>query len=253
MNAVPRANANKLIEKYNLKKPNQYSLEEILNAEGLILERAPLTGCLGMIQYGNKFGIVTISSAISNYEQENFTIAHELGHYCNEKKVFRICNAEDIYGIRSIYEYEVDANTFASEFLMHKPWFELFVKGKKLTKEMLIEAASYFNVSLSAVAIRYAEIGYHPCAVIMSQNKIVKWKAINQQFKFQFVRIGTKVSDLSYASDWYEGKVIPNQEDVPARAWFNEDFNLKNKNERIMEMNIPMPNYNSVLTVLWEQ
>jgi hypothetical protein len=62
-----------------------------------------------------------------------------------------------------------------------------------------------------------------------------------------------KVSKLSYTSDIFEGKPYPiDGEDVPAEAWFKGSYNLKN-DERVNEFNIPMKNYNSVLTVLWEE
>jgi hypothetical protein len=64
VNPIPAANANKIICKYNLKAPDQYPLEKILNAEGLLLEEAPLEGCIGSIVFSEKHGIVTISNKI---------------------------------------------------------------------------------------------------------------------------------------------------------------------------------------------
>ena len=40
-------------------------------------------------------------------------------------------------------------------------------------------------------------------------------------------------------------------EEIPIEAWFPEDFNNK-KDRYIMEQNLPMPSYNSCLTILWE-
>jgi len=50
--------------------------------------------------------------------------------------------------------------------------------------------------------------------------------------------------------DEWNGFEFYNGEDIPAEAWFPESFYLK-KDERVNEFNIPMPNYKSVLTVLY--
>jgi|GEM_PF-6819840 len=62
-----------------------------------------------------------------------------------------------------------------------------------------------------------------------------------------------KLKTSSYEQMKQKFDKVPKEEDVPAFAWFNEDFYLKgNQNIRIMEANFSMHNYNSVLTLLWE-
>lgn len=162
-----------------------------------------------------------------------------------------VCGFEDVTGLKRTSPREMSANDFAAEFLMHEPWFVERVKGKKLTVELLKETANYFDVSLTSVAIRYAEIGTHPAAIVMSREGIVKWSAINKSFPYQFIKWGVKVDTLSYVHDIFEGKPYPkNGDDVPAEAWFKGSYYLK-KDERVNEFNIPMMNYRSVLTVLW--
>lgn len=275
MPLIPRANANKIINKYCIKSPQQYSLEQILNAEGLFVQEDKLEGCIGTIVYSKNYGIVTVSSALNDETVKRFTIAHEFGHFCNEgtstgfqsnnERVFKSCKYEDIMSIKTNITDEVNANAFAAELLMHEPWFKEKVKGKKLEVSLLKETAGYFNVSLTAASIRFAELDIYPCAVIMTTNGIVKWSCISKSFTHQFIRKGAKVSSLSYASDIYklmQTNSSPNSafsaqnsehytpEDVPAEAWFPESFYLK-KYERVYEFNIPMKNYNSILTVVY--
>ena len=105
----------------------------------------------------------------------------------------------------------------------------------------------------------------------MSTKGIVKWSIANKLFPYQFIRNGLKVHNMSYAHGLHKamhersvGKCsydemkrkfaqVPLEEDIPAYAWFNEDFILNgNQNIRIMEANITMQNYDSVMTLLWE-
>ena len=270
-NNLAVANANKLIEKYCIKTPNQYSLEEILNAEGLFYTEEKLDGLAGNVVFSVNSGIITVNSNLETEAQKIFTAAHELGHFENERVTFKACAFEDILGIKRSSPTETAANDFASELLMHKPWFVEFTENKKFNTKLLSECAEYFSVSLSAAAFRYAEIGYTPSSIIMSTNGIVRWSSISKYFPYNFIRNGTKVHNMSYAFDIHSAiqkyslrkytyeemkhkfAEVPVEDDIPAYAWFNEDFFLNgNKNIRIMETNVAMPSYNSVLTILWE-
>ena len=136
---------------------------------------------------------------------------------------------------------------------MPEEWIVNFTKGKKFGKKLLSETAEYFDISLSAAALRYAEIGNHPVAVIMSKDGVVKWSRINKYFTFHFIRNGSKINDLSYAYEFFKGEKITDEpQEILADAWFREDFNYK-KDYFLYEQNIPMYRYNSVLTLLWEK
>lgn len=268
MNPLAIANARKIIDKYNIKSPDQHTIEEIMNAEGLIVREKELDACDGNIVFTNDHGVVTINSSIKEERQKKFVAAHELGHFENERSQFQIinyklkgerkkgeglyiCGFEELIGNKRNYNRESDANDFAGEFLMPGQGFERMVRGKKLEARLLKDLAGYYNVSLTAAAIRYSELGTRECAVVMSTDGIIKWSAINKNFTHQFIRWGNKVSRLSYVYDIFEGKDYPvDGEDVPAEAWFPESYYLK-KDERVNEFNIPMPRYRSVLSVLW--
>ena len=147
----------------------------------------------------------------------------------------------------------MDANDFAAELLMPEEWFVNYSRGKKFEKKILEELAKYFNVSLSAAALRYAEVGTHPVAVIMSKDGVVKWSRINKYFPFYFLRTGSEVTPSSNAYEFYQGEKISNEADlILADAWFWEDRNYK-KDYFLYEQNIPMYRYNAVLTLLWEK
>ena len=252
MNLLAQANATKLIDKYFYESASEIDLETLLYAENLKLKEEPLYNCEGKIIFDEETGIITVNSLSNDANQKRFTIGHEMGHFYNEKgKGSYRCGHHELYGTRRNLTREADANDFAAELLMHEKWFVEYAKGKMLNAKLLINTANYFGVSLSAASIRYAEIGTHPAAVVMSKEGIIKWSFINKRFPIQFIRWGKPVSDLSYTSDFFKGDPIPPEaEDIPARAWFRESYYIKD-DDRVNEFNIPFTSYQSILTVLY--
>jgi len=244
------------------------NLIDILYAENLYVKEEELESCEGKIIFNSYEGIVTINKKIKERTQKNFVMAHELGHFCNEKlgirnyelrvkevfsfepdKNFYRCGFEDLYGKSKTSE--TDANDFAAELLMPEEWMIKAVKGKKLEGKLIEDTAKYFNVSLTAAAIRYSEVGTRECAVVLSKDGIIKWSSINKSFKYHFIRPKSKVNSLSCTSDFFKGNEIPNkEEEIPAEAWFNECFNI-DKKDKVYEYNVPMPRFNSVLSLIW--
>lgn len=262
MNNLIKAKVNKLINELCITSPGQYSIQEIINARGLVYREEKLTGSIGNIVFNNKHGVVTVSTEITDPGQKRFTAAHELGHFENEKHLYssenKIINTkyEDILSINVKRQNEKNANEFAAELLMYEPWFKDFTEREKVNYKLLSETAEYFKVSLSAVALRYSEIGHHPIGIVLIQNKKVKWSSVNQYFpfNFKFIKNGKQISKNSYTYDYYENGNYPKEgEDIPADAWFDEDFNFeKSYDARIFELLIPMPRYNSILVLLGE-
>jgi len=247
-----RAKARLLLNKYCIEKPDELHLERLANAECLMIEEAEMNNYLGMINFGEGYGIIKISRNIKELGQRRFVIAHEMGHYFTQKCNHKHCNTSDLLSYKPDSGHENDANEFAAELLMREEWFTEFTKKRKLNMELLKDISEYFKVSLTAAALRYAEIGNTPIAVILSKNGYVSGSRINPDFPFQFVPKGFKVNYHSNAHDFYQGREINTEPDeVLADAWFPEDFNYKT-GRLLKEQNIAMPNYNSVLTIILE-
>ena len=255
MGILAKANAKKLLKELFIKEPAKLDLYAIAGYENLFIEEGDLFSCEGQLVVQDGIGIITIDDKITEKGQKKFTIAHEMGHYFNtgKKNGSYFCSGLDIRGIKQNITAEIDANDFAAELLMPEDWFCAFTKGKKFDKKLLSGTAEYFDISLSAAALRYAEIGHHPVAIIMSKDGVVKWSRINKYFTFHFIKNGSKINNLSYAYEFFNGEKIPDDpEEILADAWFAEDFNYK-KEYFLYEQNIPMYRYNSVLTLLWEK
>ena len=258
---LAKANANLLIRKYGFSHPKDLQLENLIYAENLFIKEDFLHSYEGRLIFNHSFGIITISKSISEPRQKNFILAHELGHFINERKDSILsagqnyqsihCGFTELYGLNYNNIREQNANKFAGELLMHEPWFLNFASKKKLDEHLIPSIADYFNVSLTAASLKYSMIGTRECALVFCKDGIVLWSSINKAFKYQFIRSKSSISNLSYVSDFFSGKPLPSTpEEIPAEAWFSECGHL-NKKDMLFEICYPMPGYNSVLVVLW--
>ena len=187
---TPEQQAANLIDEYCIAGPEHLNVEEIANAEKLFVIERPLKNFLGMINYEQNYGLITVSSRIKSETQKIFTITHEMGHFFNERfksEQLRGCKNDELVSYKSKKHNEDNANIFAAEFLMYKPWFIDYTKNAELSIEFIKETANYFKVSLSAAAIRFIEIGNSPSAIIYCVNKKVQWYSAHKLFPFKFI------------------------------------------------------------------
>ncbi len=279
---TPEIKAKAVLEDYRMVKREDFNLGDILDGECLILEEAELKNYLGRISFNSHYGLITIDRKIKEQGQKRFTLAHEVGHYFNEKdaltqplpkgeekaltptlsqgargqiqKENRVynCTADDLFSFKVNRRREDNANMFAAELLMHRPWFTDFTAKREINFELIKEAAEYFNVSLTAAAIRYANISKHPVAIILSREGRKAWSYISDSFPYKWIEKGYKVRNESAAHYFFKGKETPTEANlIPAFAWFSGDVKCR-KDVYIYEQNVVMKNYNSVLTLLWE-
>jgi hypothetical protein len=183
-------------------------------------------------------------------------LAHEMGHYFNEKDIRKPviynCTADDINSFKSNKIWEANANEFASELLMPTEWFKKYTDRQKLNMDLIKNTAEYFNTSLTATAIKYATIGAIPSAVIMSKEGKVVWHCPNEYFPLKWIPKNYKVNKNSKAFNFFKSEeMIEHDNLVPANTWYFEDNRCRD-DIYLWEQNIYMPNYNSVLTLLWE-
>jgi Zn-dependent peptidase ImmA (M78 family) len=244
-----------LIDKYCITDHRHFDLKAIANAEFLIIEEVVLKGKLGQIIFNKDYGLILINKLITNIGLKRFTIGHEMGHYFiskNSEWNKHGCTYESLGNYKSDSNHEAEANKFAAELLMHKPWFSKFIKNIPVNMDLIKNISEEFQVSLTAAAIRYAEIGQFPIAVIMSKNSVVQWSFINEYFPCRYLRPGSKVPKESNVWDYF--KAIKMSEDadlVQASKWFSEDFKCKNSTY-FYEQSTVIPVTDSVLTILWQ-
>lgn len=255
MNSTPAKLAELIIDEYSLHSPAELDVEEIAYAEKLVVKESILKNFAGTINFNEKCGLITINSNILEPGQWKFTLAHEMGHFFNERNKLhhlRGCTTDDLNSYKSHKHNEDNANEFAAELLMYRPWFNDFIIKRDINFDLIKNIAEYFNVSLTAAAIRYANIGKHSAAVIYSKDGKVVWSTFHEHFPFKFIPNGYLVHKDSAAYDFFAGGTMQTCFDlVPAKVWFASDYKAR-EDVYLYEQNVAMPNYNAVLTMLWE-
>lgn len=275
MSVLAKAAARKILKEYFITDPKKLILEDILAGELIYLEESELNEESGRIVFNKDCGILKINKNIKEPGQKRTVIAHELGHFKLHNNKNKGCTKLEMLTHNKNLINENEANIFAAELLMPEEWIREFMKGKKLGKDILTDFCNYFNVSISSAALRISTLDIFPIAVILSKNGIVQWSSISRSFPFKWIPKGYKVNNNSYAFDIFnhfnerkkqlsvkdnsisDHKIFTNDlsneinsfNQVLADAWFWEDRNYK-KNYFMYEYNIPMPNYDAVLTIL---
>ena len=179
-----------------------------------------------------------------------------MGHFFNERGLKNLqtyrCTADDLFSFKVNKRREDDANRFSTELIMHKPWYSQFIMGRDINFGLIKEVAAYFRVSLTAAAIRYAHIGQHPVAVILSRDGKTAWSCISDSFPLKWIPKGYPVKKESVAYPFFSGKEIQSAPGLmPAWVWFSEDVRCR-RDMILYEENVPMKHYHSVLTMLWK-
>lgn len=87
--------------------------------------------------------------------RKNFTIAHELGHFCLHQEVADKFEDKIFFRSSVTDEHEYQANNFAGELLMPK---DEFLKQIKMGTNTIQKLADYFNVSTLAVRVRAKQL-----------------------------------------------------------------------------------------------
>ncbi len=135
---------------------------------------------------GTSFGI-GYSTAIRSVGFQNFTVAHELGHYFIDEHPLAVLGANGKHFSRSGYiskdRFEEEADAFATELLM--PWklIESIVQKEPGGFQTIKTIANCCESSIVASAIRYAQISKESVAVVVSHLGVVEFMTASETFK----------------------------------------------------------------------
>jgi Zn-dependent peptidase ImmA (M78 family) len=138
-----------------------------------------------LMQVGNSFGI-GYSKAIKSEGFQNFTVAHELGHYFIDDHPMAVLKSGQHFshaGYISRDHFEQEADWFATEFLM--PWnlIESLVSQSKRGFSSIKNVADQCQSSLLASAIRYAEVTDESIAAVVSHRGTVEFMTASKSFR----------------------------------------------------------------------
>lgn len=142
---------------------------------------ATASGASGwLVRVGNDFAII-YATHIDNEGFQNFSIAHELGHYWLEghpEHVFRAGNEHASHdGFSSTDPIEREADYFSACLLMPKSMCKPLINKSLDGMAAVASLAANCKTSLVAAALRYTEIGHLPAGVLQCFNGRVEFCA----------------------------------------------------------------------------
>lgn len=160
----------------------------IATGEGIVCEKwkgSGVSGCLCGV--GNMFSIF-YNDSIASDGFRRFTVAHELGHYFLEghyKHIFADGNSRHVSdsGYASDDQFEREADAFAAALLMPPELFKLACARVPPGFKAIETLSEKCVTSLTATAIRYADLSDDPVAVIGSKDNRVQFTFMSDLLK----------------------------------------------------------------------
>lgn len=231
----------------------------IATKKGILVQAKPDTaeGVSGMLlRHGNEFGIM-YATHIPVEGFQRFSIAHELGHYCLDGHVDHVLKSNihiSQAGFVSGDPYELEADAFAAGLLMPAGPMKRLFRLNDPGMTMVETAAKKFNTSLSATAIRYAELTDDAVAVIVSTGSMIDYCFISDAMKMlprldwlkrgSTVPIGTATKTFNdNPANVRMGNRVEGELDI--REWLGGETKAM-----VTEEIIGLGNYGKTLTVL---
>lgn len=190
-----------------------------------------------------------------NTPRSRFTIAHELGHYFIDNhriglKIGLLTPHPSKNNENTHFKIEREADYFASCLLMPEERFKKYIQRKKFEFSMIKSLSEHFQTSITATAIRFADIGNHPLMIVFGGNGEIKWKWSSDDFPFKYLLYNDKIPENSVMGEYFQKSRIPkNTEDVWPIDWFNyvkdHDVHRKFKEHCIAHKHL-------ALSIIWE-
>jgi len=147
----------------------------IAASRDIVVKAKPDTaeGVSGMLlRYGDVFGIL-YATHVPNEGFQRFSVAHELGHYFLDGHIDHVLPKDGIHtshaGFVSADTYELEADCFAAGLLMPSVPFTCTIRRLDPGLAVIESLSRDFRTSLTATAIRYAELTDDAVAIIIGQ------------------------------------------------------------------------------------
>lgn len=224
-------------------------LEKLCMGRGVCVSYQKMRNLEGVLVRSRR--IIGVRSDIPELGRKRFTIAHELGHWEMHPGLNQLqaCTAADIHGYRGSAA-ELEANTFAAEFLM--PDFMLTEQMRYLspTIDTAKKLAARFQTSLTATAVRLCEYTNLPIFVAFSTNGKVRWYRRSARARdYYFIQRGSELDGESlarYCTETPDDATEPVE--VESSAWFPEDYHRARF--KVFEESVELGDYGVTLSII---
>ncbi len=158
-------------------------------------------GVSGMLlRHGDSFGIL-YATHVQNEGFQRFSIAHELGHFILDGHIDHVLPKDGSHtshaGFVSAEPYELEADHFAAGLLMPSGPFRRAIGRRDPGLAVMEAMAADCRTSLTATAIRYADLCDDAVAVIISTGQVIDYCFLSEAMKslpeLSWLRKGTPV------------------------------------------------------------
>lgn len=176
--------------------PFKIAREEEIIVEAKPPEKEGMSGCI--IFNDDGVGII-YSTSIKSEGFQNFTVAHELGHYFIDGHPDQILKTGPMHVSRAGFSQgdisiEIEADHFASGLLMPTHLVKKELHDSPFGLEAIRSLAKTSKSSITASAIRTSECAPYPMAIVVSQGQEVRYAFMSESFKnyggLRFLRKG---------------------------------------------------------------
>jgi Zn-dependent peptidase ImmA (M78 family) len=245
----PSTRAEEIIKNLQIREPTEIQIIEIAMERGAFVKERHLDGSEARLIRKGGLGIITVNSGIPEEGRKRFAIAHELGHFeLHDVSQLVLCTEEDMYVWNENKAQEIEANEFAASILMPKDIFTQYFKRGQPNMEVVRDLAGKFTTTLTATALRYVQLSLEPCALVISRDGIIRWYKKSASFDFH-VKVGEKLSQNTYAFDFYDGIDLPDRpQKAAASAWLAGDID---EEAEVFEHSLAISSCGVVLSLLW--
>jgi Zn-dependent peptidase ImmA (M78 family) len=256
MKIAPSFAARKLLNQLGITDMAPIDLKDLIIYHNGMVKEADLKNCDGRLVMKQGRSIVTIDSKIEFGQRKRYVLAHELGHillHADQEASF----TDDDTTLEGYKKgpQEKEANDFAAELLMPGDLFKASCEKKKFSPELISELAQKFNTSLTSTVYRFVDLGNHPIATFYSKNKSVQYwkKSADLYYKIPDINKLNVPSD-SVANEFYAyNRIYPRKDakqEITKSTWF--ELGKYDEDTQMYEFCIVTPQYNSVLSIIWE-
>jgi len=181
----------------------------------------------GMIVMHNGYYGILLKPNLS-FERRRFTIAHELGHYrikehSQNRKTFK-CTRKDMNKFVKLDDIEVQANIFASEFLMPDEYFNQDIRQLNFNLASIKFLSETYKVSWMSCGYKFVKNSSEICAMIIIKDNTIQWHVGSPSFKQigLFLEPKTKIDPWSLAYEYQNSNENMSNEpqEVQVKVWF---------------------------------
>lgn len=144
-------------------------------------------GVSGMLlRHGDTFGIL-YATHVKSEGFQRFSVAHELAHYFLDGHIDHVLPKDGVHashaGFVSADPYELEADNFAAGLLMPSGLFRRALGRHEPGLAAIESVAGLCRTSLTATAIRYAELSEDAVAVVISTGPIIDYCCLSETMK----------------------------------------------------------------------